>query len=86
MDPTQESQKKKKVHKIAIDRTACIGAATCVVIAPNGFELDEQNIAIPKANAENLDDDTLFMAAQSCPTSAILLFDDQGNQIFPVKK
>ncbi len=68
-----------------IDRKACIGAATCIVVAPQGFELDNENIAITKPGAEGLDDDTLLMAAQSCPTSAIILFDENGEQIFPKK-
>lgn len=75
----------RKIHKIVVDRKLCIGAATCVVIAPDAFELDNENIAIVKADALNVDDDTLLTAAQSCPTSAIALFDEQGNQIFPKK-
>ncbi|HLB52037.1 hypothetical protein A3F07_02935 [candidate division WWE3 bacterium RIFCSPHIGHO2_12_FULL_38_15] len=75
--------KKKKVHKIVVDRKTCIGAATCIVIAPDAFELDVENIAVVKANAENMDDDTLLMAAQSCPTGAIFLYDEEGNQIYP---
>lgn len=74
---------KKKVHKIVVDRKACIGAATCIVVAPDGFELDNENIAVVKPGATNLSDDLLLMAAQSCPTQAILLYDENGSQIFP---
>lgn len=73
----------KKVHKVVVDEAACIGAATCVVIAPDAFELNEENIALVKPNAEKLDDDTLIMAAQSCPTQAIFLYDQEGKQIVP---
>ncbi len=76
---------KKKIHKIVVDRKACIGAATCIVVAPDAFELDNTNIAVTKSNAHLMDDDTLLMAAQSCPTSAIILYDENGNQIFPKK-
>ena len=75
----------KKVHKIQIDRKACIGAATCMVISPDGFELDEESIATVKPGAEKLSDDVLIMAAQSCPTQAVILFDKEGNQILPPK-
>ena len=78
-----KDSKKRKIHKIVIDREACIGAATCVVVAPKAFDLDQDSIAIVKDHALDVDDDTLLMAAQSCPTQAILLFDEGGNQIFP---
>lgn len=80
-----EEIKKKKIHKVVVDRAACIGAATCIVVAPTAFKLDGENIAVPQPGAEQLDDDTLLMAAQSCPTSAIILYDENGEQIFPKK-
>ena len=79
------SENKKKIHKIYVDRKACIGVATCVVIAPDAFDLDDEGIAIIKEGAEKLDDNKLLMAAQSCPVLAIHLFDEEGNQIFPKK-
>jgi len=81
----ENNQPKKKIHKIYVDRKACIGVATCVVIAPDAFDLDEEGIAIVKEGAENLDDSKLLMAAQSCPVLAIHLFDEAGNRIFPAK-
>jgi ferredoxin len=76
-------EENKKIHKIVVDRKACIGAATCVVVSPDAFELDGENIAVARSGAEKLSDDQLLMAAQSCPVGAISLFDGQGNQIFP---
>jgi ferredoxin len=76
---------KKKIHKVVVDRKTCIGAATCIVVAPDGFELDKDNIALVKPNAEAIDDETLLMAAQSCPTGAIFLYDENNVQIFPKK-
>lgn len=73
----------KKIHKIVVDRGVCIGAGTCVIVSPDGFELDGENIAVVKSGARELDDEQLLMAAQSCPTSAIALYDEEGNQIFP---
>ncbi len=83
---SENTQKTKKIHKIVVDRKACIGVATCVVIAPDAFDLDEEGIAIVKEGAENLDDNKLLMAAQSCPVLAIHLFDSEGNKIFPYNK
>jgi len=73
----------KNITKIVVDRKLCIGAGTCVVVSPDGFEMDEDNIAIVKTGAEKLSFNELLMAAQSCPTQAIFLYDEEGNQIFP---
>lgn len=71
-----------KIKKITVDRELCIGAATCVAAAPEVFELDPENIAIIKKN-HNTPDEQILLAAQSCPTSAIILEDENGNQIYP---
>ncbi len=76
---------KKKIHKIKVIREACISAATCVVVSPDAFDLDDEGIAIVKEGALKVNDDELLMAAQSCPTAAIILYDEDGNQIFPKK-
>lgn len=71
----------RKVHKIKIDRAACIGAGTCIITAPKAFDLDEEGIAVVKPEALEVDDNALMMAAQSCPTAAITLYDDAGKEI-----
>lgn len=75
----------RKIHKIKVVRDACISAATCVVVSPDAFELDDEGIAIVRRDALEVSDDELLMAAQSCPTAAIILYDVEGNQIFPPK-
>lgn len=80
---SQTKEQKRKIHTIKVIRPDCISAATCVVIAPDAFELDNEGIAVVKASALNVDDNTILMAAQSCPTQAIVLYDEYGNQIFP---
>jgi ferredoxin len=72
----------KKIAKIEVDRELCIGAAPCVVVAPKVFQLDNENKAVV-ADAHGADDDTILMAAQSCPVQAIMLFDEEGNRIYP---
>ena len=72
----------KKISKIVIDRSLCIGAASCIVISPEVFELDSENKAVIK----NPDADTvqnILMAARSCPTKAIIVYDEDGNQVYP---
>lgn len=73
---------KKRIAKVYIDRDLCIGAASCVAIAPGVFQLDDENKAyVVKQDAA--DDETILLAAQSCPTKAIFLYDEDGNQIYP---
>lgn len=71
-----------KIGKIVIDRDLCIGAASCLAVASATYELDKEN-KIVVTNADDADDQTLMMSAQSCPTKAILLFDKDGVQVFP---
>lgn len=97
--PVTSSQKKKgRIARLYVDRDLCIGAASCVVVYPDVFELDDENKAVmmlrdgtrtssmmnvTALNVEAIDDELLLLAAQSCPTLAIFLFDDAGNQVYP---
>lgn len=76
----QEQSKIPKVARIEIDRALCIGAATCIATAPDVFELDSEAKAVVK-NKDGADNETIILAAQSCPTKAILLYDEDGKQI-----
>ena len=71
-----------KIGKIVVDRNLCIGAASCIAVAPGVFELDSENKAVVY-NPKGADDETILLAAKSCPTLAISVFDEEGNQIFP---
>ncbi len=79
---TEEKKKPLKISKIVVDRGLCIGAASCVVIAPGTFQLDEENKAYV-VNLEGADAETTLLAAESCPTKAIFLYDEDGKQIYP---
>lgn len=72
----------KKIFKIEVDRDLCIGAAPCVTVAPGVFQLDDENKAVV-VDAKGADDDTILLAAESCPVQAIKLFDEDGEQIYP---
>jgi len=68
--------------RVRVDRDLCIGVGNCVAYAPTVFELDEENKAVVLDPA-SVDDDTLLEAAKSCPESAILIEDNEGNQLYP---
>ncbi len=72
-----------KISKVEIDRNVCVGSATCVVIAPAAFELDSEGISTFKKDGLGVDAEILLKAAKSCPTSAISVFDENGNRIWP---
>ncbi len=69
--------------KIIVDRDLCIGAATCVAIAPQTFLLDSDAKAIILDTADLEAEDVIVDAARGCPTAAIIIEDDKGNRIFP---
>jgi ferredoxin len=68
--------------KVRVDRDLCIGVGNCVAYAPTVFELDEENKALV-LDPNSVDDNTLLEAAKSCPESAILIKDNDGNQLYP---
>ena len=68
--------------RLRIDREKCIGSANCVASAPSAFRLDDDRKAIPLA-PETVDEESLLLAAESCPTEAITLEDDDGRRIYP---
>jgi ferredoxin len=70
-------------YLVEVINEKCIGAASCVAIAPNVFQLNEENIAYVISQDGN-DDDTKLLAAQSCPTAAIIVTDvTTGQQVWP---
>jgi len=71
-----------KIGKIVIDRDLCIAAFSCIVVSSETYELDVENKVVVKG-ADAVDDDEIIMSAESCPTKAIFLFDNNGKQIFP---
>lgn len=87
-----------KIAKLCVKRDLCIGAASCLALSPKIFELDAENkaVLIRKAAAPTsevtdtaelaavpVDDGEILLAAQSCPTKAIFLYDEAGKQVYP---
>ena len=77
-----EQPKKRRVARVEVDRDLCIGAASCIALAPETFELDGEAKAIVKDTAAHTDEE-IIAAAESCPTKAIFLYDEDGNRIYP---
>lgn len=88
----------KQIKKVLVNRDLCIGAASCIAVMPEVFELDGENkaVLIQKGEVKNsgpatidafdvssVNQETLRMAAESCPTKAIFLYDEDGVQVYP---
>lgn len=70
-------------YKVKVIRNLCIGAASCVAVSPNVFQLDNENKAIIPDGANDMPEN-IVMAAQSCPTKAIVVIDTEtGQQVWP---
>lgn len=83
-DPTKPSGPVQvRNWKVHIDRDLCIGAATCVAIAPQAFALDNEAKSIILSTVEIDSDDIILDAAKGCPTAAIIIEDEKGEKIFP---
>lgn len=69
-------------YKVQVVRDLCIGAASCVAFSPDTFELDDEKKAVIDESSE--DEENIVMAAQSCPTKAIIVEDTEtGEQVWP---
>jgi len=73
----------QEIAKIVVDRQACIGAQSCVVVAEKVFQMDEENLAYVTEDVDSTDVETIKLAAQSCPVLAIHLYNKYGKKIFP---
>ena len=70
-------------YKIKVLQKTCIGAVSCLALSPNIFKLNDAGKAEVIADGED-DAENILMAAQSCPTRAILITDTEtGQQVWP---
>ncbi len=82
---------------VKVDPDLCIGAASCVTVAPETFQLNDENKAYVLDHGSAVTPQTyertfevteeekenIILAAQSCPTLAIFIYDEGGTQLFP---
>ena len=68
--------------RVWIDREKCVSAGNCIVTAPTVFMLDDEQKA-RLLDPASVDDDVLWLATEMCPTEAIVLESDEGEQLYP---
>ena len=60
--------------RVIIDRRRCIGAGSCIVLAPSAFHWRKGDFLKPELLDETtVDEDVLREVAAACPTQAIVL-------------
>jgi ferredoxin len=83
--------------KVVVDPDLCIGAASCVTISPATFRMNDENKAYVLDHGEEPNGptyerelevtqdelDEIILAAQSCPTLAVFVFNEEGVQLYP---
>lgn len=62
--------------RVVIDRRRCIGAGTCIALAPSAFQWRKGDFLKPElVDPSTVDEDVLREVAAACPTQAIVLED-----------
>jgi ferredoxin len=60
--------------RVVIDRRRCIGAGTCITLAPTAFQWRKGDFLKPEVlDLSTVDEDTLREIVIACPTQAIVL-------------
>ncbi len=68
---------------VKIDRLICVGFESCVEVAPDLFQMDEEGIAIFTSDTNEVDKETVLDACKECPVDALVVLDASGDQLHP---
>lgn len=58
---------------VKVNKDLCIGCGSCVAIAPDNFDFNDEGLAYVKNDEVN---DDVKDAAEACPTEAIVINED----------
>lgn len=56
--------------KVVVNRDNCIGCGACEALCPEVFQIDDEGLSTV-INNENIDEEKVTEAVESCPTGAI---------------
>jgi ferredoxin len=68
---------------VRIDRTLCIGSGNCTNLAPEVFVIGPDNIVDFKDDPPDIEKGRLEESTAICPVDALILEDEDGEQIVP---
>lgn len=63
--------------KITVDRDLCIGAASCIGVAPEVFKLDDEDKSVPY-DPQGASPEVIRQAAAVCPVGAIIITEESS--------
>ncbi|HJM98400.1 MAG: ferredoxin [Acidimicrobiales bacterium] len=66
--------------RIEIEKDECMSSGKCVADYPQMFNFDNEELAELKKDGK-LNNEQILKAARNCPSRAILVFDQDNNQI-----
>ncbi len=56
---------------VVVERDGCIGTGACTKVAPEVFELDDQQLVAFRESPEEIDPSRLVEACEICPVDAL---------------
>lgn len=79
-----DERTQREVHglRVEIDRDLCVGFGDCVDVAPEAFELDDEEIAV-FTRPDDTSREELLRACRACPVDAITARDGDGDVVAP---
>ena len=69
-------------YQITVNRESCRSNAEWVSLAPEVFELDDEELCVV-LDPEGAKDKRILLAERACPMDAITLIDKTGEQVWP---
>lgn len=66
--------------KVKVDDEACVGCGLCVHICPEIFEMEYEHALAISPDVPSRMEDVCKQAADDCPSSAIIITDDEDKQ------
>jgi ferredoxin len=70
-------------YRAEVDHSECVSSGACVLEAPEAFAYQDgaEALAIVLPGVERLSAERLVEVAGMCPTGAIHVFDEDGNEV-----
>lgn len=68
-------------YTVTVDKDVCISSGKCVADAPEVFRFDDDEIAGAVSERPGAPDAVLLDLAKACPSGAIVLRDEQGEEV-----
>lgn len=68
-------------YRIEIVVEDCMSSGKCVADYPKTFDFDDEELATLIENGETMSDELMIKAARNCPSRALQVYDQDGNQI-----